>query len=33
MEPLKDVLGEEAPGEETAKGTRYIEIFNKLEED
>ena len=32
-EPLKDVLGEDAPDEETSKGTRYIEVFNKLEED
>lgn len=33
VEPLKDVLGKDAPGEETAKGTRFIEVFNKLEED
>ncbi|WP_033543091.1 hypothetical protein [Planococcus sp. CAU13] len=32
-EPLKDVLGEDAPAEESGKGTRYIEVFNKLEED
>ncbi|MFD1031261.1 hypothetical protein [Metaplanococcus flavidus] len=32
-EPLKEVLGEEAPAEDSDKGTRYIEIFNKLEDD
>lgn len=32
-EPLKELLGEEAPAEESDKGTRYIEVFNKLEED
>lgn len=32
-EPLKELLGEEAPVEESDKGTRYIEVFNKLEED
>ena len=31
--PLKEVLDEEAPSEESSHGTRYIEIFNKLEED
>lgn len=32
--PLADVLdAKEAPAEEKAKGIRYIEIFNKLEED
>lgn len=31
--PLKDVLDEEAPTEESTHGPRYIEIFNKLEED
>lgn len=32
--PLADVLdAEEAPAEEKSEGTRYIEIFNKLEED
>lgn len=33
MEPLKDVIGDEAPAEESGKGTRFIEVFNKLEED
>ncbi|MCM3610534.1 hypothetical protein M4S82_04670 [Planococcus sp. MERTA32b] len=32
-EPLKDMLGDEAPEEESGKGMRYIEVFNKLEED
>lgn len=32
-EPLAEVLGDEAPEEESGKGTRYIEVFNKLEED
>lgn len=32
-EPLVEVLGEEAPEEKSDKGTRYIEVFNKLEED
>ncbi|RLQ86589.1 hypothetical protein [Planomicrobium sp. Y74] len=32
-EPLAEVLGEVAPAEESDKGTRYIEVFNKLEED
>ena len=31
--PLKELLDEEAPTEEANAGTRYIEIFNKLEED
>lgn len=32
--PLAEVLdAEEAPPEESNTGTRYIEIFNKLEED
>lgn len=31
--PLKEVLDEEAPAEEASVGTRFIEIFNKLEED
>ncbi|MCJ1906945.1 hypothetical protein [Planococcus ruber] len=32
--PLADVLdAEEAPTEEKTKGIRFIEIFNKLEED
>jgi len=31
--PLAEVLGEEAPEEESDKGTRFIEVFNKLEED
>lgn len=32
--PLADVLdAEEAPAEEKNKGIRFIEIFNKLEED
>lgn len=30
--PLADVLDEEAPSE-TQGSTRYIEVFNKLEED
>ncbi|MDN7226255.1 hypothetical protein QWY22_14145 [Planococcus liqunii] len=32
-QPLKELLDEEAPTEEANTGTRYIEIFNKLEED
>ncbi|MGI2327497.1 hypothetical protein [Planococcus sp. YIM B11945] len=32
--PLADILdAKEAPTEEQTKGERYIEIFNKLEED
>lgn len=31
--PLKEILDEEAPAEEADSGVRYIEIFNKLEED
>ena len=32
--PLADVLdAEEAPAEEKTRGIRFIEIFNKLEED
>lgn len=32
--PLADVMDDkEAPSEEKSTGTRYIEIFNKLEED
>lgn len=32
--PLKEVLdAEEAPAEPSDKGTRYIEIFNAMEED
>lgn len=32
-EPLEAVLGDEAPAEESDTGMRYIEVFNKLEED
>lgn len=32
-EPLKDVLGEESAEGGSGKGTRFIEVFNKLEED
>jgi hypothetical protein len=32
--PLEEVLDEEAPAEEKmGGGTRYIEVFNKLEDD
>lgn len=31
--PLKEILDDEAPTEESTHGPRYIEIFNKLEED